>query len=643
MDLRIQHYLLFWEESMINRRYSKSLAGLASGLLVLFLLVSPVLAAADESMPVSEKPSGSTIPGKAPFLSAQEAPSGAPAVCPGSIGFGETIQCSISAAGEIDSYSFNASAGDKILVRMGISSGTFTPDLQLFDPGGTKLCDGSNPTLFSAEIATCTLSSTGTHTILAYDHDGISTGDYYLYLQRLNDPGSPVAISLGQTLSGSIPTPAEMDTYTFTGIAGDKVLVRMGNSSGILDPELRLYGPDGTKLCEALNAASAYSIEIASCTLTSTGTQAILAYDHNGFKTYTGDYSLVLQRLNNPSSPATISFGQTLSGTINPAAKMDSYTFTATAGDKVLVRMGNSSGIISPELRLYGPDGTKLCETLNTTSAYSIEIPSCTLTSTGIHTFLAFGHEGFRSYTGDYSVALQRLNNSGSPATISYGQTLSGTINPAAKMDSYTFAATAGDKVLVRMGMASGSLSPALRLYGPDGTKLCEALNATSAYSIEIATCAITSTGIHTIMAYGHDGFRSYTGGYAVVLQRLNNPGSPATISNGQTLSGAINPAAKMDSYTFTANAGDRVLVRMSRTSGILSPELRLYGPDGTKLCEALNATSALMVEISSCILTSTGIHTILAYDHNGYSSYTGNYSIYLAKTYWIFLPLVIR
>ena len=72
-------------------------------------------------------------------------------------------------------------------------------------------------------------------------------------------------------------TPAEMDTYTFTASAGDKVLVRMSKSSGDLWPEIRVYSPDGTKLCEAYSSATA---EIASCTLTSTGTYTILAYDY---------------------------------------------------------------------------------------------------------------------------------------------------------------------------------------------------------------------------------------------------------------------------------------------------------------------------------------------------------------------------
>jgi hypothetical protein len=63
------------------------------------------------------------------------------AVCPPSIGFGETILCSIVSAAETDTYTFTASAGDKALVRMSKSLGDLWPRIRVYGPGGTKLCD----------------------------------------------------------------------------------------------------------------------------------------------------------------------------------------------------------------------------------------------------------------------------------------------------------------------------------------------------------------------------------------------------------------------------------------------------------------------------------------------------------------------
>ena len=228
---------------------------------------------------------------------------------PSALGYGETILGSILSAGEIDTYTFAANAGDKVLVRMTRTSGDLVLQVRLFDPGGTKLCEAYNAN--PAEIASCALPSTGTYSILAGDLLGTRTGDYALYIQRLNNPGNTAAIAFGQTLPGSLSPAVQMDTYTFGASAGDKVLVRMTRTSGDLVLQVRLYGPDGAKLCEATNA---YPAEIASCTVPSTGTYTILAGDLLGIRT--GDYTLYIQRLNNPGNTAAIAFGQTLPGSL---------------------------------------------------------------------------------------------------------------------------------------------------------------------------------------------------------------------------------------------------------------------------------------------------------------------------------------
>ena len=144
----------------------------------------------------------------------------------------------------MNAYTFSANANDKVLVRMEISSGSLWSGLRLFDPSGIKICeDGS-------EIATCTLTGTGTYTILAFDgYDGTDTGSYYVYMQRLNHPGNATLMSYDQTLSGSILTPAQMNSYSFSASAGDKAMVMMSKYSGDLWPGIRLYDPNGMSNC----------------------------------------------------------------------------------------------------------------------------------------------------------------------------------------------------------------------------------------------------------------------------------------------------------------------------------------------------------------------------------------------------------
>lgn len=67
-------------------------------------------------------------------------------------------------------------------------------------------------------------------------------------------------------------------------------------------------------------------------------------------------------------------------------------------------------------------------------------------------------------------------------------------------------------------------------------------------------------------------------------------------ISFGSTTSGSINQPGEIDSYTFTANSGDYVLIGISRVSGDLWPGVRLYNPDGALL---LDKSNPVHVEIS--------------------------------------------
>ena len=311
----------------------------------------------------------------------------------------------------------------------------------------------------------------------------------------------------------------------------------------------------------------------------------------------------------------SISFGQTLSGTINAAAQMDDYTFSASANDNVVFRVSKTSGTLYPGIRLRGPDGTNLKEIRGpTTAEISYKLPS-----SGMYIISTYdGWDGTR--TGGYTLHLQRVNNPGSATPISFGQTLSNNINAAAQMDAYTFSASANDNVVFRVSKTSGTLYPGIRLYGPDGSNLKETRGSTTA---EISY-KLPSSGTYTISTYdGWDGTR--TGGYTLHLQRVNNPGSATPISFGQTLSNNINAAAQMDAYTFSASANDNVVFRVSKTSGTLYPGIRLYGPDGSNLKETRGSTTA---EISYK-LPSSGTYTISTYD--GWDgTRTGGYNIYL-------------
>jgi hypothetical protein len=136
-----------------------------------------------------------------------------------------------------------------------------------------------------------------TNFIFSYDF----TNNVFIINSSMLPVEGPLPISYGQTLSGNLSAVDEMDVYTFTASANDRVRVRMGFTTDGPDPEIRLYGPDGNVLtgCEdySINGGITHgSAEISSCTLPSNGVYTIIVSEYGGDE-IGGDYTLYLECL----------------------------------------------------------------------------------------------------------------------------------------------------------------------------------------------------------------------------------------------------------------------------------------------------------------------------------------------------------
>ena len=99
-------------------------------------------------------------------------------------------------------------------------------------------------------------------------------------------------------------------------------------------------------------------------------------------------------------------------------------------------------------------------------------------------------------------------------------------------------------------------------------------------------------------------------------------------ILSAETKTASITNPAQTDSFTFNGEAGQGVVISMSRESGNLRPEISLYAPDGT--LEISSAYGSSHAEISDYQLLQSGTYTIVACDYWG--DYTGDYSLSFIK-----------
>lgn len=423
-------------------------------------------------------------------------------------------------------------------------------------------------------------------------------------------------IPCGQPISDSISIAGEKDDYTFTASPNDKVTIRLIVTSGDMNPYLELY--DSAMIKIASNYSSSGNYTSIDKVLTAGGTYTIRVYDYNNDET--GDYSLFWQKVNNPCGAAPITCGQTTPGSLSTTGERDFYTFTATTGDAVTIRLIKTLGTFQPKLTLYDSTGTSIASSYNSSGNDVVIDRSLSLGGAYILEVSDYGDNAI----GDYNLTWQKLNNPCNPAAITCGQSTSSSLSAVGEQDFYAFTATAGDAVTIRVARTSGGMNPYIELYDSAGTRIAYS-NALSGNYINLDK-TLTSDGTYTIVVsdYGNNA----KGNYKITFQKLNNPCNALPITCGQTLTGSISAAGEQDIYTFTESEGSAVQFVLTRLSGTLDPSLELYDNTGKRLAYPYTSSGSSITLNQT--LPSSGQYVIFVSDYG--NDDTGTYRIKFQK-----------
>ena len=282
------------------------------------------------------------------------------------------------------------------------------------------------------------------------------------------------------------------------------------------------------------------------------------------------------------------------------------------------MRLGTTG--FNGRLELYASGGALLSTTQNSTD----DLISYSAASSGTFTVLVSSY--FAGGTGTYVLHLAQIPEAfvvpagDEGGRMTNGGNYAGTIT-LGDLDMWTFTANSGDSINLRLGTTS--FNGKLELYGPNGALLNTAENSTD----DLISYTATSSGTFTVLvsSYPIAGTGSYVLHLAQVPEAFIVPsgdeGGPMV--NGGNFAGTIT-LGDLDLWTFTANAGDSINLRLGTTS--FNGKLELYGPNGALLSTAENSTDDLI----SYTATSSGTFTVLV------SSYpiagTGTYVLHLAQ-----------
>jgi len=495
----------------------------------------------------------------------------------------------ITAAGDgaTNFWTVSAEAGDNIVLRLGTTN--FTGFLNVYGPDGTLINDGAGgdvPISFTA-------TNDGVFTAVVTSY-GPGAGAYTLRLAEMPEPFSVPAMPLvnGSGNPGTLAL-AGLDIWTVSANVGDNVVLRLGttNFTGFLS----VYEPDGT----LLNYGAGGDVPL-SFTATNAGafTVIVSGYGPGG----SGPYTL---RLAEMPEPFIVPAMPLVNGGDSPGnlalAGLDIWTLTANVGDDIVLRLGttNFTGFLS----VYGPDGTLL----NYGAGGDVPI-SFTATNNGAFTVIVSGYGPGGS--GAYGLSLaqlpERFTAPGTPLV--NGADNLGTLG-LGDLDIWTFTANPGDNIMLRLGTTNFFAD--LEVYGPDGALLTGGAGNDIAGSFT-ATNSGTFTAI--VSCYGANG----VGGYGL---RLAEMPEPFVVPAMPLVNGGANPGtlafAGLDLWTFSANPGDNVMLRLGTTNFFAL--LTVYGPDGALI------TAGVGTNVSgSFTATNSGAFTatVSSYGPNGVGAY---------------------
>jgi len=562
----------------------------------------------------------------------------------------------ITTPGEVDTWTFSATAGDRITVHIGEitdTNGRFGPWIRLTSPTSVSLGDASGAS--AAVIDDVVAPATGTYTVrVASFNTGFDgTGTYRLSMSHT--PG-PILIAPGDEggplINGAIQTGTiergDVDAWTFTATAGDRIAIHVGeitDTNGAFGPWIRLWAPTGATLGDTAGAAADVIDDVVA---PATGTYLVLVASFNTGFNGTGTYRLTMTHTPGPITVSPGDQGGPLTnggmhtGTIDNG-DVDVWTFSATAGDRIAVHIGeitDTNGAFGPWIRLWAPTGATLGDTAGAAAAV---IDDVVAPATGTYLVLvASFNTGFNG-TGTYRLT---MTHTPGPITVSPGDDggpltnggmHTGTIDTG-DVDVWTFNATAGDRIAVHIGEVtdpSGTFGPWIRLWAPTGATLGDTAGA-SADVIDDVVAPVTGTYLVLVASF-NTGFNG-NGTYRLTMTHTPGPitvspgddGGPLT--NGGVHTGTIQ-RGDVDVWTFDATAGERIAVHIGEitdTNGAFGPWIRLWSPTGATLGDTAGAAADVIDDVVAPV---TGTYLVLVASFNTGFNGQGTYRLSVTHT----------
>ncbi|MFT7541095.1 MAG: hypothetical protein ACI9K5_002061 [Gammaproteobacteria bacterium] len=181
----------------------------------------------------------------------------------------------------------------------------------------------------------------------------------------------------------------------------------------------------------------------------------------------------MLPAASDTASAQSLINGGVVSGNISLPGEVDSYTFSANAGEGFQIRLVDvNATALLPVLSLFDPSGTFV------TSGAGFDVGAIVGVAgmTGTYSLVVADGNSAPTGSGAYDIHYVRLAGANEGGPLLDGITKLDSITQG-DLDSFTLAGETGDAAVVTVtDLTAGSLLPAVSLYGPTGPSLLRLL-----------------------------------------------------------------------------------------------------------------------------------------------------------------------
>ncbi len=279
--------------------------------------------------------------------------------------YGRVNSSALTITREIHQYTFSATEGDRIIIRMNRASGTLEPRIELYDLSGNLLVQAGTGSAW-AQITDLYIHNSGSYEFRCMDGSGPGRGDYTVSVQNTSQPGGAVVLEYDDVVQDSIREYSEMKAYQFFAYINESVKLQVISIDGTIDPRIELFDPNGSRIGTETGTVEVNLVENA---LGMTGMYTVLISDN--FASEIGGFYFVLNRIptdvdDDPSGlPSELSLGQNYPNPFNPSTRID-YTLQKSSyvtidvfnviGEKVTRLMGGMVLAGEHTISWYGKD-----------------------------------------------------------------------------------------------------------------------------------------------------------------------------------------------------------------------------------------------------------------------------------------------